>query len=158
MPVGRLTLGHGLTVTCGEGLQSEPKDEDGLFLFSIRDSAHRVMFCAVHDEAARDEWVRVLQAAAQKNLDSDCVAELTHEDESRHVEHTAGGDDRDDAEYLRAWFYPELPWGAPPSWQLLGKPETKWLLPWDILTSMACIYVGLKVPYTRFLEHSFPFT
>lgn len=142
-------------ISSGEGLPAKSKDEEGLFLFSVRDQAHRIMHCAVRDEAARDEWVRLLQAAAQKCSHDAEVAELLHEDESRQVDDSAGyGSGKvGEHEYARAWFFPELPWGAPPSWQLTGNPQTSWLLPWDILTAFACIYVGLTVPYTSFVDN-----
>jgi len=54
----------------------------------------------------------------------------------------------------KAWFYPELPWGAPPSWDE-GKPRSRclphkgknFLMQWELLTCFACFYVGIKVPY-----------
>jgi hypothetical protein len=54
----------------------------------------------------------------------------------------------------KAWFYPGLPWGAPPSWDE-GQPRIRclphrgknFLLQWELLNCFACFYVGLKVPY-----------
>jgi hypothetical protein len=55
----------------------------------------------------------------------------------------------------KAWFYPELPWGAPPSWDegqtrrrcLPHRGGKNFLMQWELLTCFACFYVGLKVPY-----------
>ena len=56
----------------------------------------------------------------------------------------------------RALFYPELPWGAPPSWE-----ETEWrgqafLMYWELLSTAACFYVGFKVPYVTGVDEVKP--
>ena len=44
-----------------------------------------------------------------------------------------------------AWFYPELPWGAPPSWQ--AKHKVTWYLTyWEVFMSFLCLYVGIVLP------------
>lgn len=155
LPIGRLTIGQGLSATSGGGLHhGNGMDEKGLFLFSIRDSHHRHMYCACTSEAVRDEWVHQISVAAERHRNLACVAELQQEDESQEMEQGAGGVRSDGPiHHARAWFFPELPWGAPPSWQLAGSPQTCWLLPWEIATSMACVYVGLKVPYASFMDN-----
>ena len=60
-----------------------------------------------------------------------------------------GDSSASDAQHFRggrARVFPDLPWGAPPSWGQSGKP-TKWLIYWEFLTSALCLYVGIKVPY-----------
>ena len=47
----------------------------------------------------------------------------------------------------RAWFYPELPWGAPPGWQKVPLPGKTFLMYWDVILFFACIYVSIMVPY-----------
>ncbi len=43
----------------------------------------------------------------------------------------------------RAWFYPDLPWGAPPSSSDgVNRQPTPWLLYWEIVTCIACLYIG----------------
>ena len=46
----------------------------------------------------------------------------------------------------RAWFYPDLPWGAPPNWKE-NQPGRRFLVLWELLTMMGCIYVAVTVPY-----------
>ena len=154
LALGCVILGKDLIVKSGEGLHNGTgKDEEGLFLFSIRDSSYRSMYCACDTAAERDEWVERLQAATARCSENARLAELLHEDESQALEQGAGGVKVDEQQRARAWFFPELPWGAPPSWQLAGSPQTQWLLPWEIVTSLACIYVGLKVPYASFMDN-----
>lgn len=154
LPIGKITFGQGLEVQSGGGNDGKA-DEARLFSFSIRDASHRSMYCACASAVVRDVWVRELQAACERSSEELHFSELLHEDESRAVDESAGGatSKRKHSEHGRAWFYPELPWGAPPSWQLLGSPQTKWLLPWEICTSCAVVYVGLKVPYTSFIDN-----
>lgn len=45
-----------------------------------------------------------------------------------------------------AWFYPDVPWGAPPSWDKRTKGKM-FLRVWDVITFIACIYVAIMVPY-----------
>lgn len=47
----------------------------------------------------------------------------------------------------RAWLYPELPWGAPPNWQKTKMPGKTFLMYWDALTFVACLWVAIVVPY-----------
>jgi hypothetical protein len=49
----------------------------------------------------------------------------------------------------KAFLYPELPWGAPPTWQTTGRAQSgkEFLMYWEFLTCFACFYVGIKVPY-----------
>ena len=44
-------------------------------------------------------------------------------------------------------MYPELPWGAPPSWNRQGKIGGVFLVYWEMLTCLACVYVAITVPY-----------
>ena len=57
--------------------------------------------------------------------------------------HSSAGEQQHLPGGRRACIFPDLPWGAPPSW---GK-ATKWLTYWELLTGLLCLYVGLKVPY-----------
>jgi hypothetical protein len=154
LTLGSVVLGKDLTITKDDGLyDGRGKDEEGLFLFSIRDASYRSMYCACDTAAERDEWVEKLRAATALCSENARIAELLHEDESQALEQGAGEVKIDDKQRARAWFFPELPWGAPPSWQLAGSPQTEWLLPWEIATSLACIYVGVKVPYASFMDN-----
>ena len=51
-------------------------------------------------------------------------------------------------EYPRAWFYPQLPWGAPittfPPERLRGQTA---MLVWEIFTLVPILYVGFEIPY-----------
>ena len=49
--------------------------------------------------------------------------------------------------WASAWVYPELPWGAPPSWERRGKFGGVFLVYWEMLTCIACVYVAITVPY-----------
>ena len=49
--------------------------------------------------------------------------------------------------WASAWVYPELPWGAPPSWERHGKFGGVFLVYWEMLTCIACVYVAITVPY-----------
>uniref|UniRef100_A0A7S4PDA0 Cyclic nucleotide-binding domain-containing protein n=1 Tax=Guillardia theta TaxID=55529 RepID=A0A7S4PDA0_GUITH len=49
--------------------------------------------------------------------------------------------------YQKAWIYPELPWGAPPSWNENHLFSSKFLAIWECLTCMACLYIAFIVPY-----------
>jgi len=51
-----------------------------------------------------------------------------------------------------ACFYPELPWGSPPAWKESGNPTTTWLVSWEGLTGLACIWVGASLPYASFID------
>jgi len=51
-----------------------------------------------------------------------------------------------------ACFYPELPWGSPPAWKESGNPTTTWLVSWEGLTGLACIWVGVSLPYASFID------
>ena len=45
----------------------------------------------------------------------------------------------------RALFYPEIPWGAPPTWKGTFMRGVRFLQFWDVLTSIACLYVAWAV-------------
>ena len=47
-----------------------------------------------------------------------------------------------------ACFYPELPWGAPPSWKESGHTTTSWLVTWEFITGCACFWVAFSLPYS----------
>jgi hypothetical protein len=51
-----------------------------------------------------------------------------------------------------ACFYPELPWGSPPAWKESGHPTTTWLVTWEAITCVACIWVALSLPYASFID------
>ena len=46
-----------------------------------------------------------------------------------------------------SWYilYPELPWGAPPSWEAHRFRGQTFLINWEIITTIACFYIGIKV-------------
>jgi hypothetical protein len=45
----------------------------------------------------------------------------------------------------RLVLYPELPWGAPPSWEDKDFRGRTFLMYWELITCLACFYVGIKV-------------
>ena len=47
----------------------------------------------------------------------------------------------------RAWFYPELPWGAPPNWRDKSGYGRTFLTVWELWTFCCCIYVAGMVPW-----------
>jgi len=49
--------------------------------------------------------------------------------------------------YHRTWFYPELPWGAPPNWRDKAGHGRTFLNCWEIWTFLCCIYVAGMVPW-----------
>ena len=42
-----------------------------------------------------------------------------------------------------AWIYPELPWGAPPSWKVTGRLGGTFLIYWECFTCLGvvCVFV-----------------
>mmetsp|Transcript_13610 Transcript_13610/g.33385 ORF Transcript_13610/g.33385 Transcript_13610/m.33385 type:complete len:1256 (+) Transcript_13610:103-3870(+) len=46
-----------------------------------------------------------------------------------------------------AWLYPDLPWGAPPAWRKVHHRGRHFLLLWDVITFLGCIYVSISVPF-----------
>jgi hypothetical protein len=65
------------------------------------------------------------------------AAKLEHQDTKPHL-----------PDYPRAWFYPELPWGAPvtmfPQGRLRGQGL---LLYWECFTLCFVLYISFEVPY-----------
>ena len=53
-----------------------------------------------------------------------------------------------------AWIYPELPWGAPPSWSRSGKIGGTFLIYWELCTCCACVYVALTIPYIAGIDEA----
>jgi len=51
-----------------------------------------------------------------------------------------------------AAFYPELPWGAPPAWKETGNTSTSWLVTWEFVLCLACMWVAITLPYSLFLD------
>ena len=47
----------------------------------------------------------------------------------------------------RALLYPELPWGAPPGWEQGHSRGQTFLICWDILIFLCCLYVAGVVPF-----------
>ena len=43
----------------------------------------------------------------------------------------------------KAWIYPELPWGAPPSWKVTGRLGGTFLIYWECFTCLGvvCVFV-----------------
>jgi hypothetical protein len=54
----------------------------------------------------------------------------------------------------RAWVYPELPWGAPPSWSKQPQFGGTFLVYWELLTCLACVYVAITVPYIAGIDEA----
>eukprot|EP00960_Hanusia_phi_P004823 139802-Hanusia_phi.AAC.3 len=46
-----------------------------------------------------------------------------------------------------AWFYPNLPWGAPPGLNSSRYRGATFLNLWEILTFLCCLYVAGVLPY-----------
>jgi hypothetical protein len=58
---------------------------------------------------------------------------------------------------LRRPRYPELPWGAPPSWQIPEMRGAKFMQVWEMLSFLACLYVSATVPWlVAFSDDAFP--
>jgi hypothetical protein len=47
----------------------------------------------------------------------------------------------------RAILYPELPWGAPPGWEQGHSQGQSFLIVWDCLIFLCCLYVAGAVPF-----------
>jgi hypothetical protein len=96
-----------------------------------------------HDaEAAQQSQFRSFMSVRKlKTLDRAASATAsTGQGEHRHKGHVP--------DYPRAWFYPDLPWGAPltifPKNRLRGQ---SFLLYWEIFTLCWILYISFEVPY-----------
>jgi hypothetical protein len=47
----------------------------------------------------------------------------------------------------RALLYPELPWGAPPGWETGHSRGQNFLIVWDCIIFLCCLYVAGAVPF-----------
>lgn len=47
----------------------------------------------------------------------------------------------------RALLYPELPWGAPPGWEQGHSRGQTFLIIWDCIIFLCCLYVAGAVPF-----------
>ena len=47
----------------------------------------------------------------------------------------------------RALLYPELPWGAPPGWEQGHSRGQNFLIVWDCMIFLCCLYVAGAVPF-----------
>jgi len=46
----------------------------------------------------------------------------------------------------KALLYPDLPWGAPPEWKSKQQRGRRFLLLWDLIIFLGCLYVSIVIP------------